>query len=331
MSGYHPITLPTRYSAGSLNTISYDTRVITLESGVEQRVARYNPWGRRKYTILQGITSTELIRGLYEFFMLREGSLNAFKFWDPLDHATTPTRTTHRENDATVGITDTALVSLGNRMYQCVVRYSDGVRTIVRPITKLGKRDDAFGAPNPGVYSINGVVTTLETVDPETGIVTFGGVATINFAEAGFEYLVPVRFADNTDKAFQIAMQSTTETQELPGFDLIEELDPRTISQDYNYGGSRDWGFLDGNFQTSEINGRVQLFNPQVGSVEIFLPHLDDVPLGGPIFVFRNVSAFTLDIVAHTSGAFLFQMPAMSVVEIFAAANGSSKQWVFFA
>jgi len=331
MSGYHAVTLPTRYSAGSISTISYDTRVVSLDSGVEERVARYNPWGRRKYTILQGTADTDLIRGLYEFYMLRQGSLNSFKFWDPLDHATTATRTTHRVGDANPGSFDVQLVSLGNRQYQAVARYSDGVTSIVRPITKIGARNDPQGTPSVGFYSLNGTPTSDDSVDAETGIITFGGVVDpINFAEGGFEYLVPVRFADNTDKAFQVAMQATTESQAIPGFDLIEELEPRSISQDFHYGGSKDHGQINGNLTVSEVNGRVQAFSPLQAGLEVFLPPKDAVPDGGPIFVFRNLSnSFALDLVDNPSGDFLFQMSTDSVAQLFMATVNGAKQWVF--
>ncbi len=331
MSGYHAITLPPVYSAGSISTISYDTRVVSLESGVEERVARYNPWGRRKYTILKGVDSTVAIRGLYEFFMLRQGSLNSFRFWDPLDHATTPTRTTNRVDDVNVTAFDELLIPLGNRQYQAVTRYTDGVRTIVRPITKIGAKNDPLGTPSVGFYSINGSPTSLDTVNSETGIVTFSGVEVIEFAEGGYPFLVPVRFADNTDKAFQIALQSTTETQELPGFDLIEDLEPRSISQDYAYGGSRDWGEVIGSLQVSEVSGRLQTFDPQASTYEIFLPPLSDVSDGGPIFVFHNSSSSeTIDIV-DSSGTFLRQMSSSAVVQIFVTTLiGGAKQWIIF-
>lgn len=328
MAGYHAITIPPKYSAGSIASISYDTRVVSLESGVEQRSARYNPWGRRKYTILRGIASKADIQEIYEFFMMRQGSLNSFRMWDPLDHATTPTRTTNREQDQTPGSTDVQLVFIQDRSYQCVARYTDGIRTIVRPITKIGAKDDTFGIPTTGFYAKNGTPTGLNTVDAETGIVTFGGVDTINFAEGGFEYLIPVRFADSTDKALQIAMQSTTETQELPGIDLIEEIDPRVTSQDYQYGGSKDWGLIQGNVTTSEINGRVQCFDVEASGFKIFLPAIQFVPDGGPIFVFKNLSNAHPINIHYSTNELLFTIPTDSVVQLFVATINDTKRWV---
>lgn len=329
MSGYHAVTLPPKYSAGSIASIAYDTRVVALESGAEQRSARYNPWGRRKYTILRGITPRQEIVEMYEFFMLRQGSLNSFRFWDPLDHATTSTRTRHRVNDPPTSDTDVQLVFVQNRTYQCVVRYTDGVRTIVRPITKIGGKDDPPGVPTVGSYSLNGTFTPDDAVDPETGLVTFGGaVNPINFAEGGFEFLIPVRFADSTDQRLQIALQSTTETQELPGIDLIEEIDPRTTSQDYQYGGSKDWGLLTGDITTSEINGRVQCFDPEAPGFKVLLPQIDTVPDGGPIFVFKNLSnSNTLDI-RYSTNAVLFTMATDSVIQLFVATISGLKRWV---
>jgi uncharacterized protein (TIGR02217 family) len=306
MAGYHNIVLPETFSQGSTFAVSYDTRITALESGVEQRLARYRPEGRRRYTLLRGIASTDAIVELYEFFILRQGALNSFKFKDIQDYATNATRTTHRPNDVAVAGTDQVLTLVFGRTYQMVTRYIDSVRTIVRPITKI--------IPGTLLVEVNGSPTIDFTVDNETGYITIGAaLGVITSVTAGCEFYNVVRFAETTDKSFNTAMLATSETQELPGIELVEDVSSSTVSQDYQYGGSYALDAVTADITLSEINGRVQTFKIDA-AVQAILPPVLDIPAGGPIFSIENSvsSGFSLEVVTAVFTSVIFIAPGTS-------------------
>lgn len=282
MSGYHNIVMPDEFSQGSAFSIGYDTRITVLESGVETRMARYRPDGRRRYSVLRGIANKALILQLYEFYILREGALNSFKFKDWFDHATNTTRTLFQPTDPPVTEDDSDLTLISNRAYQMTTTYQDAANSVVRPLTKI--------KPGTALISINGSATVDFTINNETGVVTIGeSLGVITQASCGCEFFTVVRFADNTDEAFSVAMQATDGTQSLPGFDLIEDISAATVSQDYQYGGAIAYNAPTAQIRLTEIAGRLQLFNGvTVGGLQMRLPPTLDMPRGGPIFILHN-------------------------------------------
>ena len=282
MSGYHNIVMPDEFSQGSAFSIGYDTRITVLESGVETRMARYRPDGRRRYNVLRGIAKKSLILQLYEFYILREGALNSFKFKDWFDHATNTTRTLFQPTDPPVTENDSDLTLITGRAFQMTTTYQDVANSVVRPLTKI--------VPGTALISVNGSATTLFTINNETGVVTIAeSLGIITQISGGCEFRTVVRFADNTDEAFTVAMQATDGTQSLPGFDLIEDISASTVSQDYQYGGTVSYVAPTTDIRITEISGRLQLFSgvTQAGVLGILPPTLD-IPRGGPIFIVHN-------------------------------------------
>lgn len=311
MSGYHNVILPETFSQGSGFMTSFDSRVITLESGVEERLARYNPWGRRKYSVLRGIANSVDINDLRDFFILRQGALNSFKMKDWTDYATNATRTTHRGDlDDPITPVDESMVLITGRTYQAVTRYTDGVRTVVRPIQKINT--------STFVAATDGIPTGDYTLDSESGQVTFGGAGSITTASCGFEFYTVVRFAESTDKAFQINMQSTLTASELPGIDLIEEIEPLLISQDYQYGGAKLFDEMLADTFLSEVNGRLQSFDPKDAVRKAHLPLLDGIPEGGPLYVIHCLAtaSFALEL-ADNAGAVLATLSPGDTRQVF--------------
>lgn len=282
MSGYHNIVMPDEFSQGSAFSIGYDTRITVLESGVETRMSRYRPDGRRRYNVLRGIAKKSLILNLYEFYILREGALNSFKFKDWFDNATNSTRTLFQPTDPPVTENDSDMTLIAGRSYQMTTTYLDVANSVVRPLTKI--------KPGTALISANGSATLDFTIDNETGIVTLGAaLGVITQASSGCEFLTVVRFADNTDEAFTVAMQATDGVQSLPGFDLIEDISASTVSQDYQYGGVTSYSAPTADIQISEIAGRLQVFiGVTTAGLQMILPPTLDIPRGGPIFIFHN-------------------------------------------
>lgn len=329
MAGYHNIVLPDRFSQGSTFSAGSDTRITELESGIETRMARYRPGGRRRYNVLVGIDSKDLIQALYDFYILREGALNAFKFKDWFDYATTPTRTTFQPTDAAVTAFDSDLTFQPEypRTFQMTTTYQDAANTIRRPLTKIKQGTE--------LIAVNGSPTLDYTLDPETGLVTIGAaLGELQSVQGGCEFYVPVRFAQGTDEAFTVAMQATDSTQALPGFELIEEISPATISQDFLYGGSYEFAAPTSDMIATENNGRLQVVTGLVTSnLEMLLPGTLGIPEGGPIFIFHNrddsVESFTVKDDADNTVATV--APDSTVMIFLGSAAGTGKFWVAFS
>jgi uncharacterized protein (TIGR02217 family) len=321
-SGYHNVVLPEEWSQGSLFSVSYDTRIIELESGIEERVSRYNPWGRRRYTVNRGIDTTLNIQDLYKFFMLREGSLNSFKFVDPFDNNTSSVGFYTPDDPIASDISefDENLQFVNGRTYQCVKRYTDGVRTTVRPVTKINQTVLGGAAR----FAKNGSFDGAASLDTETGLVTFSGVDTILTAQGGYNFYTVVRFGDVTDKAFTIEGQSTPFTQSLPPIELIEVIGDTFISQDYMYGGAIDHGSVSTDITISEVNGRLQSVAPTSSGLKIILPNIAVIPKGGPIVVIENRSALHLMQVLDHNLAGVGDIPAEETKQFFVGASSST-------
>lgn len=326
MGGYHDIEIPRTYSQGSEFSIGYDTRITTLESGVEVRMAKYLPQGRRRYTVLRGIASQQDILGLYEFFILRQGALNAFKFRDWMDYATNSTREVFSPEGIADPVTafDFPLSLVTGRTFQMVTIYQDAARTIIRPLPKV--------QINTEKIAVNGIELTSGqyTINYESGQVDIdASVGVITSITGGCQFFVVVRFADNTDEAFTVAMQATDDTQSLPGFSLLEDLQPDGVSQDYQYGGSHFYSNVTSFVRLLEVQGRLQTFTTTSPDASAILPPSFNIPTGGPIFVIHNNSSssdplFILD----GTFALVATVPIGSTVEVFLAAPSGTDQWI---
>lgn len=323
MGGYHNVVLPETWSQGSVFGIGFDTRINVLESGQEYRLARGLPWGRRRYSVNIGIRSTTEVLEFYKFFILRQGALNSFKMKDWQDYATTPSGTTHLDDDEVTAFDVQLVPGIGDRVYQLVKRYTDSVRTITRIIEK----------PIPGtlLVAVNGSPTPDYTYDGETGEITISSsLDPITTVTAGFEFYTVVRFADSTDKMFQIALQSSQTASQLPGIELIEDLAARTVSQDYQYGGAYSFLGLNTDVQITEVNGRMQVLQPLISGLSARLPSVLDVPLGGPIVVLHNITVGeTMSVIDENLDEVTTLGPGVTK-EFFLAphADGNSRFWV---
>lgn len=324
MAGYHDIVLPDKFSQGSQMQVSYDTRITQLESGVETRLSRYRPEGRRRYSVLRGIASGADVLELYEFYILRQGALNSFKFRDWMDFATNPSRETFSSGHVPVSAFDHPLSPVTGRTYQLVTIYQDAARTITRPLHKIviGTEEIAVnGAP---------LVPAQYTINTESGEVTIdGSLGTINSITGGCQFYTTVRFAESTDEAFNVAMQATLDTQSLPGFDLVEDVAPDGVSQDYQYGGSHFYTNVVGTIRLLEVQGRLQVFTTAGASAAVILPNSFNIPTGGPIFVLHNSISSTDTLAVKDQASTTIATVAIgSTAEVYLANASGSDLWV---
>ena len=331
MSGYHNVVLPGKYSEGSVYAVGFDTRVTEIENGQEERMVRYAPGGRRKYQIARGISMAADVQELQRFFIARAGAANSFKFLDVMDHSTTPSKRTFPFSDEVPTNLDTVAQFISGTSYQCVTKYDDGQGHIVtRPVTKL-KTDE-----NPVRVANNGVsVPDIDLdADPETGILTLNPSLGLQTVTWGGDYYTPVRFSQATDEAFRVSMPSSQSVQSLPSVELVEEISPAIVSQDYPFGGAYTWVPTLGaiTYQVTPINGRFQtIVSPNSGAF-FALPTLLDMPEGGPLVVIRNVSLTENLVVTNSDLTVIATIAPFATMEFwvgrFGSGSSTDKYWV---
>lgn len=196
MPDFHDVLFPEDISYGSTGGPGFNTTVIELSSGAEQRNIN---WSKAKatYEVSHGIKTREQMEELQDFFMARRGKAYGFRFKDWADFEV-----------------ENTIIALGDgtKTEFQIVKYYEPLTdfTYVREITKI--------VPDTLVVKVNGVVAT-PTVDISTGKITFT-VAPAADAEimVSCEFHVPVRF--DTDE-MKIS-HDDFETMSWPSIPLVE-------------------------------------------------------------------------------------------------------------
>jgi uncharacterized protein (TIGR02217 family) len=201
------IRLPTAISRGATGGSERRTDVVTTASGREERNSRWSQ-SRRRYNIGFGVKSVQQLQDVISFFEGRRGKLHAFRFKDHTDFKSSAANAAPQATDQVLGTGTGAQAA-----FQLVKHYGAPLRDYARNIA----------APVGGsvVVAVNGVATTMFSLNANTGVVTFnagnipvsGAVVT-----AGFEFDVPVRF--DTDEI--TVNLSHFEAGEIPEIPLIE-------------------------------------------------------------------------------------------------------------
>ena len=176
------VRFPVAISRGLAGGPERRTDVVMTASGREERNARWAN-SRRKYNAGYGVKSLDDIHAVVAFFEERRGKLYAFRFKDHTDWKSCKPSQTPSATDQVIGTGDGVTAT-----FQLVKNYGTS-RPWARPVT----------APVVGTVlaSVNGVATTLFSVDVTTGLLTFnvGSIPPVaSVVAAGFEFDVPVRF-----------------------------------------------------------------------------------------------------------------------------------------
>lgn len=188
MASFDEVQFPPNISAGAQGGPSFNTTVLTLDSGQEHRNIN---WSRERpvYDVSTGIKTAEDARAYQKFFYARRGRAIGFRFKDWSDYRLPFWDQTPGDLDpvpvffVTDGTTQT---------FQIYKIYSDAGGTFTRKIVKIvpgsmNLFDNATPMTTPANY----------TVDNNTGIVTLSNAikTTTGHEISGFlEFDVPVRF-----------------------------------------------------------------------------------------------------------------------------------------
>jgi uncharacterized protein (TIGR02217 family) len=288
--GFHETRLPTGISYGARGGPGFDGGLIETD-GSEEVIQRHEE-GRRKYDIGYGLKEWDDLADVLEFFLARGGIANGFRFKDWSDFTTASDHiSTHAYNDVQIGTGDGS-----ETQFQLVKKYTSGSQTHTRNITKpvSGTVEIAFD----GVEQTSGW-----TVDTTTGVVTFSVAPSLNVViTAGFEFDVPVRFAQDVDRDGLQYQIDHFDSGSIRGIGLVEMRTGLVVDSEYPYGGAVNEE-MSANRTITRAEGFVWRLDPQSGSLRVYIPSKTGQPTGGPHFVIVNASGSYSLAIWETGGA----------------------------
>ncbi len=319
------IRLPEQYSYGSSGGPGFQTLITEIDSGAEQRVARWAT-ARRRYDIGYNIKKHADLIDVKRFYMARQGAFRAFRLKDFMDHTSTvdgraselagPSPT---KDDVEIGIGDASQIQ-----FQLIKKYDFGgptpqIRTITKPVASsvLIAEDGVLQTEGPD-YSVN----------TATGIITFTVAPAVSVSiTAGFLFDVPVRFGEGTDDLLSVNIETFASSG--VSVECIEVRDEIAIDDEFFFGGAEDLGALLTNITLSAANARVIRATAAGAIRDIILFDPTTVPAGGPWFYIINESAgsFNLDIQDDAFVSLKVLTPGDFGIAVIAF-NGTSNVWV---
>lgn len=296
----HDVVFPTGISYGSSGGPVFSTARIQTESGVEQRVARWND-PRWQFNVIEGVKTPEALAELRSFFLARKGPANGFLYKDWQDYHSNPTSPGHTGQP---GVRD-QLIGVGNgsqTTFQLTKTYTSGPTTYTRKITcPLSSSVRVW---------VNDVEIFTFAVNTMTGVVTIASApASGHSVKASFEFYVPVAFEDDD-------LITRLDNFGVGGADaimLMEVVDPVSSNVgEYNYGGSTEVA-ISKNF-TLNTSARNWAISASITGLSVSLPNPNTIPPGGPIFFITNQGTNTFALTDHT-GATLLNLTAGTAVD----------------
>ena len=204
MCAFHDVRLPDDVEKGSSGGPQFNTVIISLATGFEQRNIQWSQ-ARALYNIGYGIQTKIDFNAVRDFFYARFGRAHSFRFkdWGDFEMAR-----------QIIGVTDTSTAD-----FQIFKRYTSGAldydRTISKPVTGLilvwvnnVSISEGAGAGQFQVDELTGIVTIGSTLVAQSG----------TDVEVQCEFDVPVRF--DVDK-FDVALE-TFEAGAIPNLPVVE-------------------------------------------------------------------------------------------------------------
>lgn len=322
---FHEVRFPDRLSYGSEGGPGGSTSIVELDSGAEERNARWNPL-KHSWDVSYGVKSREDIAEVLRFYHQRGGLENGFRFRDPNDHNSTeigyndgegPTGQDPDPEDVEIGTGDGTTTQ-----FQLVKKYSDGLT----PTRTRNIRKPIDGTVLVALDGVAKVEDTDFTVDYTTGIVTFATAPAGSVSvTAGFEFDVPVRFGAEIDQRLGVRID-TWDSATIPSLPIVEILDDVRVDEDFWLGGSNTFEF-GANTQLALIDGRVKVATATTTGLKLLLPDPDGLPLGAP-YLYVVADAGTDDfVVAQPDGTTVAAMTEGDIVQIilYVGADGVRK------
>jgi len=277
---FHEVRFDKAIAFRSRFAVSRNVRVLELPSGEREASAR---WSRslRRYDVSKGISSLSDLLAVRDFYMLRGGPLNEFRFKDWSDFTSASDHIGDRaKTDQLIGVGDNS-----ETKFQIKKTYTDGTYTESRNITKL---DSEFPVLVDDIGGVAQVESTHFTVDYTTGIITFTTAPGVsNDVKCGYNFDVPVAFGEELDTLLSLSYDAY-DSGTLGSIPLVEILNPDPIPADFYFGGGAiNHGTLGANFQVSLSSGQAVRVTPST-SIDAILPDTTTLHTGPALFYITN-------------------------------------------
>ncbi len=315
---FHDVRFPVAISYGSSGGPGFNTQIIEVESGAEERVARW-PEGRHQYNVSERVKSLDDLYDIKEFYIARRGAFASFRFKDFADF------TTGLKGTGATGFDDEN-IGPGNgtkTVFQLVKRYVSGpinrIRTITKPV--VGTVRISIG----GIEQFSGF-----TIDHTIGKVTFtvapGAAIDVGW---GGEFDTEVRFGQGADQLLSASHESF-EQGEIPSIPLIEVISENAIPDEFLYGGSIETDISGADLSLNLSTRGRRLINTTAGR-KLFMPAIGLVTGGGPWFYLQLRPSSTQNVLVRASDdTALFTLTPGDTKTAVIMKDGSSTEWVFF-
>lgn len=318
---FHNTRFPVDISYESRGGPGFRTQVIELDSGQEQRVARWSQV-RHRYDVRYGIRAHTQLSALKRFYVARQGAAYSFRYKDWSDFRTTISGISENQGGEALSATD-QLVGSGDgstTVFQLVKRYTDGgvsrTRTISLPVanTVLVALD---GTPQASGWTVNETTGELTfSVAPALGVeITWGG-----------EFDVHARFSSDADELLSMTIDDFG-SGSAPSIELVEVLEPAAHADEFHFGGSTELTIA-GAITLSETLGRLLLIDGGASHRDVLLPDADrNFAPGGPYWVLKNVGA-TNNLVVKSGATTLRTLTPGQSTQIYLHRSSVSFLWV---
>ncbi len=185
VNGFHDVRFPTSIGFGSTGGPQFSTGMVEFASGFEQRNINWAE-ARARYDLGTGVRTDDDLSAIAAFFRARRGRAYGFRFKDAADFKSCAPSQDVTALDQTIDTGDGSATA-----FPLTKTYESGGESYIRTITKPvagSVRIGLGGVETPSGWS----------VDTSTGVVTFDSPPANGMTiTAGFEFDVPVRFADD--------------------------------------------------------------------------------------------------------------------------------------
>ena len=310
--GFHEVQFPDDIAYGSRGGPLVNTSILRLDSGDEERIAR---WAEplRAYDVRYGIRDLSDLNTVIHFFVARLGPTNGFRFKDFFDF------TTAADNRSASAFTDSA-IGTGDgttTTFQLKKTYTSGPTTQTRSITK-----PVSGTTTVGLGGVN--QTSGWSVNTTNGIVTFTTAPGLGVAvTAGCSFDVPVRFGDSLATEPLMLAHDHFDGGSLPQIPLLEIRESTDNPEEFFYGGAKEHGAIGANTAITVGDGRIHIFGPTVAGRKCLLPDATALEPGGPYFGIYNEGSESL-IIATSAAATLHTLAINSGVTVWLSSDNAA-------
>lgn len=292
MSSFEEVRFDEDVSYGSTGGYGFNTSVIELDSGQEERISRRSQ-ARHSYDVAMAIKTHDELTSVKKFYLARNGAAVGFRFKDWSDYHSNPTDSSFHAEPGTSD--QPCSPSSGNgstTSFQLIKQYTSGSASYVRTILK----------PVQGTVRIwvNGAeVTSGWSVNTTTGVVLFSSPpASGHSVRASFEFDVPVRFDVTSDELLSSSIDDWG-TGTVNSLILKEILSTEPAPPiDVNYGGCVE-SVLTANTQMSIASGRLWVVSAALAGLQLILPDPAAIPTGHHLFTIINEGANSVVLKDH--------------------------------